>query len=90
MRRVPQLLASLAVVVAAGGFLAVGAAHVPELPRDGQPIELAITVDDLSRPVFEPAYQPAELVLDRLVAAFSRHQVDSVGFSRSPIACRSL
>jgi peptidoglycan/xylan/chitin deacetylase (PgdA/CDA1 family) len=75
---VPQLLASLAVVVAAGGFLAVGAAHVPELPRDGQRIELAITVDDLSRPVFEPAYQPAELVLDRLVAAFSRHHLPPV------------
>jgi peptidoglycan/xylan/chitin deacetylase (PgdA/CDA1 family) len=78
MRRVPQLLASLAVAVAAGGFLAVGAAHVPELPRDGQPIELAITVDDLTRPVFEPAYQPAELVLDRLVAAFSRHHLPPV------------
>jgi peptidoglycan/xylan/chitin deacetylase (PgdA/CDA1 family) len=78
MRRVPQLFASLAVVVAAGGFLAVSAARAPDLPRNGQPIELAITVDDLTRPPFEPAYQPPERVIDQLVAAFSRHHLPAV------------
>jgi len=78
VRKAPQLLALLAVAVAAGGFLAVSAVRVPDPPRDGRPIELAITVDDLTRPAFEPAQQPAGIVIDRLIAAFSRHHLPPV------------
>ena len=72
------MLASLAVVVAAGGLLAVSATRQPGSERAGQPIEIAITVDDLTRPIFEPAQQSPELVIDRLVAAFSGHHLPPV------------
>ena len=78
MRKAPEIVASIAVVVAAGGFLAVNATPVPSPRRDMPPIELAITVDDLTRPPFEPAQESAELVIGRLVAAFSRHHVPPV------------
>jgi peptidoglycan/xylan/chitin deacetylase (PgdA/CDA1 family) len=74
----PELLAALAVVVAAGGLLAVSATRLPGGARDGRRIEIAITVDDLTRPLFEPAQQSPELVVDRLVAAFARHHLPPV------------
>ena len=78
MRKAPEILASIAVVVAAGGFLAVNATPVPSPKRDATQIELAITVDDLTRPPFEPAHESPELVIGRLAAAFSRHHVPPV------------
>ena len=78
MRKAPEILASIAVVVAAGGLLAVNATRVPSPQRDAAPIELAITVDDLTRPPFGPAQESPELVIGRLVAAFSRHRLPPV------------
>ncbi len=72
------MLAALAIFVAAGGLLAVNVTPVPTPRRAGDAIELAITVDDLTRPPFEPAQQPPEVVIGRLVAAFSRHQLPPV------------
>lgn len=35
-------------------------------------------MDDLTRPPFEPAHEPPEIVIDRLLAAFSRHHLPAV------------
>jgi len=78
MRKLPQLLVPLSVALVAGGFLEVRATPAPRLPPPEQRIEVAITVDDLTRPPFEPAYEPPGSVIDRLVAAFSRHRLPPV------------
>jgi peptidoglycan/xylan/chitin deacetylase (PgdA/CDA1 family) len=78
MRKAPEILASLAVVVAAGGLLAVNATPRPSPRPERAPIELAITVDDLTRPPFEPAQQAPELVVEHMVAAFARHHLPPV------------
>lgn len=78
MRKAPEILASIAVVVAAGGLLAVNAAPVARERPARPPIELAITVDDLTRPPFEPAQESPVIVIERLVEAFARHRLPPV------------
>lgn len=78
MRKALEILASIAVVVAAGGLLAVKATPVPHERPTRAPIELAITVDDLTRPPFEPASESPLVVIDRLVEAFARHRLPPV------------
>ena len=78
MRKAPEILASIAVIVAAGGLLAVNATPLPSARPERTPIELAITVDDLTRPPFEPAQEAPELVIERLVEAFARHRLPPV------------
>jgi peptidoglycan/xylan/chitin deacetylase (PgdA/CDA1 family) len=78
MRKAPEILASIAVVVAAGGLLAVNATPVPKPRRDPARIEVAITVDDLTRPPFDPAQASPEIVLGRLADAFARHRLPPV------------
>ncbi len=78
MRKAPEILASLAVVVAAGGLLAVNATPVPDARTHAAPIELAVTVDDLTRPSFDPEPASAERVLERLIDAFARHRLPPV------------
>lgn len=72
----PQLATALAVLVAAGGWLGIHATRVtPDTPA---PLEVAITVDDLTRPPFDPALDPPERVLERLTEAFARHHLPPV------------
>jgi peptidoglycan/xylan/chitin deacetylase (PgdA/CDA1 family) len=78
MRQIPKALAALAVAVAAGGLLGVRATPVPERPGNAPRIEVAITVDDLTRPPFEPAFEPPVVVVDKLVEAFERHDLPPV------------
>jgi len=78
MRQVPKLLAALAVAVAAGGLLGVRATPVPGPAGGEAPIEVAITVDDLTRPPFEPAFEPPGVVIEKLVMAFERHDLPPV------------
>jgi peptidoglycan/xylan/chitin deacetylase (PgdA/CDA1 family) len=78
MRQVPKALAALAVTVAAGGLLGVRARPAQEAPPRAPRIEVAITVDDLTRPPFEPALEPPVLVVEKLVAAFERHGLPPV------------
>ncbi|MGH9888120.1 MAG: polysaccharide deacetylase family protein, partial [bacterium] len=78
MRQMPKVLTALAVAVAAGGLLGVRAAPVPEHPRSAPRIEVAITVDDLTRPPFEPAFEPPVEVVEKMVAAFERHGLPPV------------
>ena len=78
MRSLPHLLGALAVVVTAGGLLGVQATHAPVPARDRRPIEVAITVDDLTRPPFEPAFEPPASVVGRLLEAFARHHLPPV------------
>lgn len=72
----PQLATALAVLIAAGGWLGVRATRVTPLTRE--PIEVAITVDDLTRPPFDPPLAPPEQVLARLVEAFARHRLPPI------------
>lgn len=78
MRRAPEILASIAVVVAAAGLLAVKARPVPRESPTRAPIELAITVDDLTRPPTEPAHRSGAPVVERLVEAFARRRLPPV------------
>lgn len=78
MRQVPKALAALAVTVAAGGLLGVRARPAQEAPPRAPRIEVAITVDDLTRPPFEPALEPPVVVVEKLVAAFERHELPPV------------
>ncbi len=72
----PQLATALAVLVAAGGWLGVRATRVtPETPA---PLEVALTVDDLTRPPFGEPLDPPDRVLARLVDAFARHRLPPV------------
>lgn len=77
-RSKPQLLATLAVAVAASGLLAVSSTRKTEPQGVRAPIEVAITVDDLTRPAFEPEVEPPEIVVDQLVEAFARHHLPPV------------
>jgi peptidoglycan/xylan/chitin deacetylase (PgdA/CDA1 family) len=47
-------------------------------PPGHGPIEVAISVDDLTRPPFDPPLEPPEQVLARLVEAFARHRLPPV------------
>jgi peptidoglycan/xylan/chitin deacetylase (PgdA/CDA1 family) len=71
-------MVALAVSVAAGGLLGIRAAPAPSPPPIPQRIEVAITVDDLSRPPFEPAFEPPIAVVEKLIAAFERHGLPPV------------
>jgi peptidoglycan/xylan/chitin deacetylase (PgdA/CDA1 family) len=74
-----SLLASaLAVFVAAGGWLAVRATPVTPATAPEAPLEVALTVDDLTRPPFDPALEAPEAVLARLTDAFARHGLPPV------------
>ena len=74
-----SLLASaLAVFVAAGGWLGVRATPVTPATPASQPLEIALTVDDLTRPPFDPPLEPPEAVLARLTDAFARHGLPPV------------
>jgi peptidoglycan/xylan/chitin deacetylase (PgdA/CDA1 family) len=76
----PQLATALAVFVAAGGWLGVRATRVtpPEPAPVSAPLEVALTVDDLTRPPFDVPLAPPEEVVGKLVAAFARHGLPPV------------
>jgi peptidoglycan-N-acetylglucosamine deacetylase len=75
--RLPQLLRWLVVVAAGAGFLGVRAVQADRPAESNDPIEVAITVDDLPRMAFGNAAS-GELVLHRLVTAFQRHHLPPV------------
>ena len=66
-------LACLALVCVA----AAAARHPPATAKRPR-IEVAVTVDDLTRPPFEAPLEPPDDVLDRMVAAFARHHLPPV------------
>jgi peptidoglycan/xylan/chitin deacetylase (PgdA/CDA1 family) len=73
VRRMPGRahgLAALAIAVAAAGFLSVRSTPAP--------IELAITVDDLTRPHLEGVVESPEHVIDHLLDAFARNRLPPV------------
>lgn len=76
--KLPQLLRWVAVVAAGAGVLGVRAVREPEVPESNAPIEVAITVDDLSRMPPPSDATPAEPVLHSLVTAFARHHLPPV------------
>ena len=76
--KLPQLLRWVAIVAAGAGVLGVRAVRQPEPPESDAPIEVAITVDDLTRMPFPSDGTAAEPVLHRLVTAFERHHLPPV------------
>ena len=76
--RLSLLLRWSAVAVAAAGLLGVRAVQKPAAEDPLAPIEVAITVDDLPRPAFQPDREPAGPVIDKLVTAFSAHHLPPV------------
>lgn len=68
---------ALAAAVLALAPLVAAARPPAQRAKPGQ-IEVAITVDDLTRPPFEAPTQPPDDVLDRMVAAFARHHLPPV------------
>ncbi len=78
MRQAPHLLTALAVILAAGGVLGVSATRAPAPARPARVIEVAITVDDFTRPPLGPASEAPERVIDRLREAFARHHLPPV------------
>ncbi len=76
--RLPQLLRWLAVVAAGAGVLGVRAAREPAIPESSDPIEVAITVDDLTRMSIPSDSTPAAPVVHELVTAFEKHGLPPV------------
>ena len=76
--RLSLLLRWSAVAVAAAGLLGVRAVQKPAAEDPGTPIEVAITVDDLPRPAFQPDNEPAGQVIEKLTAAFAAHHLPPV------------
>jgi peptidoglycan/xylan/chitin deacetylase (PgdA/CDA1 family) len=76
--KLPQLLRWIAIVAAGAGVLGVRAVRKPEVPESNAPLEVAITVDDLTRMPFPSDATPAEPVMHTLVAAFERHHLPPV------------
>jgi len=76
-QKLPQLLRWLVIVAAGAGFLGVRAAQVDQPAESNEPIEVAITVDDLPRMAI-PNSGSADVVLHQMVAAFQRHHLPPV------------
>jgi peptidoglycan/xylan/chitin deacetylase (PgdA/CDA1 family) len=76
--KLPVVLNVLAVVVAASGLLGVRAARRPESSPTREPIELAITVDDLTRMSFGPDAEPPDEIIHKFTRAFARHGLPPV------------
>jgi peptidoglycan/xylan/chitin deacetylase (PgdA/CDA1 family) len=76
--KLPQLLRWGAIVAAGAGVLGVRAVRETAVPESNAPIEVAITVDDLTRMPFPSDAVPGEPVLHTLVAAFERHHLPPV------------
>jgi peptidoglycan/xylan/chitin deacetylase (PgdA/CDA1 family) len=76
--KLPRLLRWVAVVAAAAGILGVRAVQEPEPPMSDEPIEVAITVDDLSRMASTSDPGSGGAVLHRLVSAFKAHHLPPV------------
>ncbi|MFI5315408.1 MAG: polysaccharide deacetylase family protein [Myxococcota bacterium] len=76
--KLPQLLRWAVIVAAGAGFLGVRAVQVQAVPESNDPIEVAITVDDLPRMAVSGGSSTADEVLHRLVAAFERHHLPPV------------
>ena len=76
-QKLPQLLRWLVIVAAGAGFLGVRAVQVDQPVESTEPIEVAITVDDLPR-MAVPHAGNADEVLHRMVAAFERHHLPPV------------
>ena len=76
--KLPQLLRWVAIVAAGAGVLGVRAVRQADVPEANGPIEVAITVDDLSRPLSSGPTPPAQPILHELVTAFQRHHVPPV------------
>jgi peptidoglycan/xylan/chitin deacetylase (PgdA/CDA1 family) len=76
--KLPQLLRWIAIVAAGAGVLGVRAVREPEAPASDAPLEVAITVDDLSRMAVPNGPASAEAVLHTLVTAFERHHLPPV------------
>jgi peptidoglycan-N-acetylglucosamine deacetylase len=77
-QKLPQLLRWGVVVAAGAGFLGVRAAQVETPTPSSEPIEVAITVDDLPRIVVPGDTRSADEVLRRMVATFARHHLPPV------------
>ena len=75
--KLPQLLRWLVIVSAGAGFLGVRAVQADRPAASEDPIEVAITVDDLPRMAI-PNSGSADVVLHRLVTAFQRHHLPPV------------
>ena len=76
--RLALILRWSAVAVAAAGLLGVRAVRQPGADEPDAPIEVAITVDDLSRPAFQGDDEPAGPVIEKLVTAFAAHHLPPV------------
>jgi peptidoglycan/xylan/chitin deacetylase (PgdA/CDA1 family) len=76
--KLPQLLRWAVIVAAGAGFLGVRAVQVQAVPESDEPIEVAITVDDLPRVPWTSDPSSADEVLHRLVTAFERHHLPPV------------
>src|SRR5512147_2069979 len=76
--RLSLLLRWSAVVVAGAGLLGVRAVRKPAADEPTTPIEVAITVDDLSRPAFQPDDERAGRIVEKLVGAFAAHHLPPV------------
>ena len=76
--RLALILRWSAVAVAAAGLLGVRAVRQPGADEPDAPIEVAITVDDLSRPAFQGDDEPAAPVIEKLVTAFAAHHLPPV------------
>jgi peptidoglycan-N-acetylglucosamine deacetylase len=75
--KLPQLLRWLVIVGAGAGFLGVRAVQADRPAVSSEPIEVAVTVDDLPRMAIPNSGSP-NVVLRRLVAAFQRHHLPPV------------
>jgi peptidoglycan-N-acetylglucosamine deacetylase len=76
--RLSLLLRWSAVVVAGAGLLGVRAVRLPAAEAPAAPIEVAITIDDLSRPAFQADDVPAGPIVEKLVSAFAAHHLPPV------------
>jgi peptidoglycan/xylan/chitin deacetylase (PgdA/CDA1 family) len=74
----PHLTTALATLLVAGGWLGIHATRVAPPAPPVAPLEVAITVDDLTRPPFDAPLDAPEHVLARLTEAFARHHLPPV------------
>ena len=77
-QKLPQLLRWGVIVAAGAGFLGVRAVQVQTPAPSSDPIEVAITVDDLPHIALPSGPATSEEVLHRLVSTFERHHLPPV------------